>query len=62
MTRKPIRSNLAQKDHDDEADYGPLTGQLTWGRRSRNADGSIRPSEQEEMFWTSLRGVNDNHD
>lgn len=60
--RKDDRSNLSQKDHDDDRDYGPLTGKLTWGRRTQGADGRLHPSEQEEMFWTSLRGVNDNHD
>ena len=59
-TSKTTRSNLSQKDHDDEREYGPLTGNLTWGVRTRNADGLLRPSEQEDMFWTSLSGVNDN--
>lgn len=53
------RSNLVD-DEDADTEHTPLTGCLTWGKRSMGADGQMIPSEQEEMFWTSLRGVNDN--
>jgi hypothetical protein len=57
------KSNLSENEYDDvDSEYGQLTGKLTWGRREMGADGRMLPSEQEEMFWTSLRGVNDNHD
>lgn len=65
MTKAKAKTN-SNLDEDEYYDHDlvhrPLTGKLTWGIREMGADGRILPSEQEEMFWTSLRGVNDNHD